>query len=51
MSLIMLLYYIITACIAVTAVWNFIKSDGDFDELAQYLVVCVPLVLRLLRIK
>lgn len=49
--LIMWLYYAISAFTVAILVWNFVKSEGEFDEQVQYLVVCVPLVLRLLRIK
>lgn len=51
MSVIMWLYYGISAYVAGILIWSFVKSEGEIDELVQYLVVCVPLVLRLLRIK
>ena len=51
MPVIMWLYYGITVLILATLSQNFRKSEGKADELVQYLVVCVPLILRLLRIK
>lgn len=51
MPVIMWLYYAISAFVVAILVLNFVKSEGESDELVQYLVVCVPLVLRLLRIK
>ena len=51
MPVIMWLYYGITVLIVAILIQNFRKSDGEVDELVQYLMVCVPLILRLLRIK
>ncbi len=49
-TLITLAYYVIAAYIAVLLVWNFIKGRKWQDELL-YLIVLVPFVLRLLRLK
>ncbi len=49
-TLVTLAYYVITAYIAVLLVWNFIKGRKWQDELL-YLIVLVPFVLRLLRLK
>jgi hypothetical protein len=51
MTVIMLLYYLITAYLAALLVWNFVREKKKFEELAQYLLVLIPLVLRILRIK
>jgi len=51
MSFIMILYYLITAYLAVLLVWNFVLEKKKVEELAQYLLVLIPLVLRILRIK
>jgi hypothetical protein len=51
MTFIMFLYYLITACLAALLVWNFILEKKKIEEWAQYLLVLIPLVLRLLRVK
>lgn len=51
MTFIMILYYLITAFLAALLVWNFILEKKKIEDLAQYLLVLVPLVLRILRIK
>ena len=51
MPFIMILYYVITAYLAVLLVWNFIREKKKIEDLAQYLLVLIPLVLRILRIK
>jgi hypothetical protein len=44
------LYYLMTAGIAVLLVWNFIKRK-NWQEEVLYLIVLVPFLLRLLRLK
>jgi hypothetical protein len=51
MPIIMIFYYLITAYLVVLLVWNFIREKKKIEELAQYLLVLIPLVLRILRIK
>jgi hypothetical protein len=51
MPFIMILYYLITAYLAALLVWNFVREKKKIEELAQYLLVLIPLVLRILRIK
>jgi hypothetical protein len=51
MPFIMILYYFITAYLVVLLVWNFVLEKKKIEDLAQYLLVLIPLVLRILRIK
>ena len=51
MSFIMIFYYLITAYLVVLLVWNFVREKKKIEDLAQYLLVLIPLVLRILRIK
>lgn len=51
MLVIMILYYIITAYIVAMLIWNFIREKKSVDDMLLYLIVLVPLVLRLFRIK
>jgi hypothetical protein len=51
MPFIMILYYLITAYLAGLLVWNFVLEKKKVEEMAQYLLVLIPLVLRILRIK
>lgn len=45
-----ILYYLLTAFTAALLVWNFVKSRKWQDELL-YLIVLLPFLLRLLRLK
>ena len=51
MPVIMILYYIISAYIAGLLVWNFIKEKKSINDMLLYLLVIIPLVLRILRVK
>jgi len=48
--IITILYYILTAFIALLIIWNFIKSK-KWQEEALYIIILVPFLLRLLRLK
>lgn len=49
--LIMIIYYLISAYILAILIWNFIKEKKSWDDMLLYLLVMIPLVLRILRIK
>jgi uncharacterized membrane protein len=49
-TIITVLYYLLTAYIAVLLVWNFLKRK-NWQEEALYIIVLIPFVLRLLRLK
>jgi uncharacterized membrane protein YbjE (DUF340 family) len=51
MSLIMIVYYVISAFVAGMLVWNFVREKKSVNDMVLYLLVLVPLVLRLLRVK
>jgi NhaP-type Na+/H+ or K+/H+ antiporter len=51
MPIIMIIYYVITAYIVGMLIWNFIREKKNIDDMILYLVILVPLVLRLLRVK
>ena len=51
MSWIMILYYIISAYIAAMVIWNFVREKKSTNDMILYLLILVPLVLRILRIK
>jgi len=44
------LYYVMTAYIAVLIVWNLLKRKS-WQEEALYIIVLIPFLLRLLRLK
>ena len=50
-TLIMIIYYVITAFIAGLMVFNFIKERENKHMMLLYLIVLIPFVLRLLRIR
>jgi uncharacterized membrane protein len=49
-TIITVLYYLLTAYIAVLLVWNFLKRK-NWQEEALYIIVLIPFLLRLLRVK
>ena len=51
MTLIMILYYLISAYLAVMLGWNFIREKKNVNDMILYLLILVPLILRILRIK
>ena len=51
MPVIMILYYAICAYIAGMLIWNFIREKKSVNNMLLYLLVIIPLVLRLLRVK
>lgn len=51
MSVIMILYYVITAFIAGLLIWNFIREKENKEQMLLYLIVLIPLILRIFRIR
>lgn len=51
MPVIMILYYMITVYLVAMLLWNFVREKKSVDNLILYLIILVPLVLRLLRVK
>ena len=51
MNLVMIAYYVITAFLLVLAAWNFVREKERRQDLFLYLLVIVPLLVRLLRWK
>jgi len=50
-KIIMISYYFITAFVAAMIFWNFWLEKKKVDRMVLYLLVLVPLLLRLLRVK
>jgi hypothetical protein len=51
MPIVMILYYIIAAFLVAMLIWNFVREKKSVDDMILYLVILLPLVLRLLRVK
>ncbi|MCJ7485909.1 MAG: hypothetical protein MUQ25_07040 [Candidatus Aminicenantes bacterium] len=49
--MIMIAYYAITAFVLVLLGWNFVREKRSRDDTVLYLLVMIPLLLRLMRIK
>ena len=49
--MIMIIYYLISAFLVGLLVWNFRQEKKDLQNMVLYLLVLLPLVLRLLRVK
>ena len=51
MVLVMIFYYAICIFIGTILVWNFIREKKNVNDMLLYLLVLIPLILRLLRVK
>ena len=51
MLIIMIIYYLIAAFVAAMLVWNLIREKEDKQKMILYLIVLIPFVLRLFRIR
>ena len=51
MTLIMIVYYIICIYVAAMLLWNFLREKKSVDNMLHYLLVMIPLLLRVFRIK
>jgi hypothetical protein len=51
MPVIMILYYIICIFIVAILIWNFIKEKKSVNDMVLYLLVLIPLILRIFRVK
>ena len=49
--IIMIAYYGITAFLLALAAWNFVREKDKRQDLVLYLLIMIPLVVRLLRWK
>jgi hypothetical protein len=47
----MFIYYLISAFIAAMLIWNFIRERQDKEKMLLYLIVLIPLVLRIFRMR
>lgn len=51
MTLVMFIYYIICVFLIAMLIWNFIREKKNVEEMILYLIVLLPLLLRVFRIK
>jgi len=51
MPLIMIFYYLICIYLIALLLWNFLKEKKNINDMLLYLLVLVPLILRVLRVK
>ncbi|MDD8025778.1 MAG: hypothetical protein PHI34_04640 [Acidobacteriota bacterium] len=51
MNVIMIFYYLITAALVCLLGWNLIREKKSANDMILGLLVMIPLVLRLLRVK
>ncbi len=49
--IIMIGYYVISAVLFALLFWNFLREKKSKDNMILYLLVMIPLLLRLLRVK
>ena len=51
MPIIMIIYYLISAFVAAMLIWNFMRERQDKEKMLLYLIVLIPLILRIFRIR
>ena len=51
MNLIMIVYYLLSAFVAGMLIWNLVREKKSVNDMVLYLLVLIPLVLRILRVK
>jgi len=51
MPLIMMVYYAISIYLIGILIWNFVREKKSINDMLLYLIVAVPFVLRVLRVK
>lgn len=51
MTPVMVLYYLITAFLLILLAWDFVREKRSRNDLVLSLLVMIPLILRLLRVK
>ncbi len=51
MTFVMIIYYLISAFIVGMLIWNFVREKEDRQKMLLYLIVMLPLILRLFRIR
>ena len=51
MPLIMIIYYVICVYLIGILLWNLIKEKKSVNDMLLYLLVLIPLVLRVLRVR
>jgi len=51
MPFIMILYYVITLFLIGMLLWNFVREKKSADDMLLYLLVLIPLIMRILRVK
>lgn len=51
MPIVMIFYYVISVYLAGMLLWNFFREKQNKEEMLLYLIVLIPLVLRIFRIR
>jgi len=51
MTLTMVVYYAISIYLIGMLIWNFVREKKSINDMLLYLIVAVPFVLRVLRVK
>jgi hypothetical protein len=51
MTVIMIVYYVICIYLIGILLWNFSREEKNRDDMLLYLIVLIPLILRILRVK
>lgn len=47
----MIIYYLICIYLLAMLIWNFVREKKSVDKMLQYILIMIPLILRLFRAK
>ena len=47
----MIVYYSISAYLLAMLIWNFYRENKSVDKMLQYILIMIPLILRIFRAK
>ncbi len=51
MPIVMILYYAMSAYLVGILIWSFVREKKSVSDMVLYLVIAVPFILRILRVK
>ena len=51
MTIVMMFYYLLSICLVAMLIYSFVKEKKSITDMLLYLIIAIPFVLRILRVK
>lgn len=51
MPIVMMIYYLLSICLVAILIYSFVKEKESVTDMLLYLIVAIPFILRILRVK